>query len=116
METTWNVGDGAAYAAHFADEADFVVIDGRHLKGRTMIAAGHQRIFDTIYRDSRNSGTVEAVRALGPDIALVRVAWHLRVPTGGAGGELRARNTLVLTKAAAGWLITSFHNTRIAEQ
>jgi uncharacterized protein (TIGR02246 family) len=34
MIDAWNAGDGAAFAAPFTDESDFVAWEGTHLKGR----------------------------------------------------------------------------------
>jgi uncharacterized protein (TIGR02246 family) len=115
LETHWNAADGAAYGAHFAEDADFVNVFGHYAGGREGIATGHQEIFDTVYRGSCNSGTVEALRVLGPGVALARVTWHLRIPGGGSERELRARNTLVLKNEGDGWRIAAFHNTFIAD-
>jgi uncharacterized protein (TIGR02246 family) len=52
LEQAWNVADGAAFGAQFADESDFVNVRGEHHRGATAIARGHQGIFDTIYADS----------------------------------------------------------------
>jgi uncharacterized protein (TIGR02246 family) len=114
LEARWNAADGAGYGANFTEDADFVNVYGQHFTGRATIAAGHQRIFDTVYRGSINSGAVEATRALGQDLALARVAWHLRIPAGETVREAQARATLVLAKTAAGWRIAAFHNTHIA--
>ena len=48
MIDAWNAGDGAAFAAPFTDEADFVAWEGTHLKGRQQSASFTQRIFDTV--------------------------------------------------------------------
>jgi uncharacterized protein (TIGR02246 family) len=34
----------------FTDDADFVVFEGTHLKGRQQIASLTQQIFDTVWR------------------------------------------------------------------
>ena len=116
LEASWNVADGAGYGTAFAEDADFVNVYGHHFHGRAVIAAGHQQIFDTVYRGSRIAGTVEGVRTIGPGVALARVAYHLRIPRDGAEHEARARATLVLTNGGAGWRIAAFHNTPIAER
>ena len=53
LERAWNAGDGAAWAANFAEDADFVDVVGRVQQGRDVIASEHQKIFDTIYRGSQ---------------------------------------------------------------
>src|SRR5690349_250316 len=52
LEEAWNAADGAGFAAPFTDDADFVAIRGDHHRTRAAIAAGHQQIFDTLYRGS----------------------------------------------------------------
>ncbi len=115
LQDAWNAADGAAFGAAFTVHADFVTIRGE-LHSGPAIAAGHQQIFDTVYRGSRIAGTVEGVRTIGPGVALARVAYHLRIPRDGAEHKARARATLVLTNGGAGWRIAAFHNTPIAER
>src|SRR5438309_11754190 len=52
LARAWNAGDGAAWAASFAEDAEFVDVLGRVQRGREVIGAEHQKLFDTIYRDS----------------------------------------------------------------
>ncbi len=49
LQDAWNAADGAAFGKPFAPDADFVTIRGE-LHSGPAIAAGHQAIFDTIYR------------------------------------------------------------------
>jgi uncharacterized protein (TIGR02246 family) len=114
LVASWNAADGIGYGAQFTDDADFVNVYGFHAKGRAAIAAGHQQIFDTVYRGSTNSGIVEGVRALGSGLALAHVAWTLRIPAGEAVRESQARATLVLAHTPAGWRIGAFQNTTIS--
>jgi chorismate mutase len=62
----WNAGDGAAFAAQFTDDADFVAFEGTHLRGRQEIASFHQRMFETVVKGSSLEGEVKFVRLLGP--------------------------------------------------
>ncbi len=111
VEAGWNAGDGDAFAAPFAEDADYVVVDGRHVQGRAVIAEGHEHIFRTIYRDSRNTATIRSVRWLRDDVAVAHVEWHLRFRQGDTQHEGRAVNTMVLTKDNGGWRIAAFQNT-----
>ena len=52
LESAWNAADGAAFAAPFAPDADFVNIRGELHTGREAIGAGHQAIFESIYAGS----------------------------------------------------------------
>jgi len=110
MQEGWNTGSGKEFAASFDEDADYVVVNGMRIKGRTEIDAGHQRIFDTVYKNSRQSSTVQTVRFLSDTIALAHIEWNLKLADGHEG---KAMNLLVLTKKNGQWGITAFHNTRI---
>jgi uncharacterized protein (TIGR02246 family) len=111
----WNAGSGETFAAPFADDADYVVVDGMRIKGRAVIAAGHQQIFDTIYRGSQLQGEVESVRHLRPDVALVHTLGIVTFTPPGTPGkqEMSSRSSLVCVKDDGRWRIASFHNTAI---
>jgi uncharacterized protein (TIGR02246 family) len=110
LESAWNAGDAPAFGACFAKDADFVTIRAEHFQGRTTIAGGHAVVFHTIYADSRNTLTLETVRMLRPDVAVIHVASTLDAPTGPLAGRHKAKFTAVLTKEPAGWEIASLHN------
>jgi uncharacterized protein (TIGR02246 family) len=114
LQDGWNAHDGKAFAAPFAADADYVVVNGMYLKGRPAIEQGHAQIFSTFYKESRNAATVKGVRFLRPDVAVAHVEWNLEVRPGGE--KARAMNSLVLTRDAGKWSIASFHNTPIREQ
>jgi uncharacterized protein (TIGR02246 family) len=111
LEAAWNAGDGVAFAAPFAADADFVNIRGEHVRGRDTIAAGHAGIFRTIYAGSRNHYVVEHARLLRPEVMLARVHATLDAPHGPLAGRHHARFSLVLTKEPDGWEIVALHNT-----
>src|SRR5882724_12297653 len=87
LEAAWNAMDGSAFAAPFAVDADFVNIRGEHFRGRAAIAAGHAAIFRTIYAGSTNQYTVEGLRLLRPEVALVHVYAMLDAPQGPLAGR-----------------------------
>ena len=91
LEAGWNAGDGDAFAAPFAADADYVVVDGAYIRGRPVIAAGHRHLLSTVYRGSENRGTVEAIRFLHPDVAVARVRWRLRFDDGAGPQEAESR-------------------------
>ncbi len=109
LEEGWNRKSGELFARAFAEDADYVVINGMHIRGRAQIAASHQRIFDTFYEESTVSFKVEQVRMLRADVALVHVAAHLTRP----GGDRDARITLIMTREGATWSIAAFQNTLV---
>ena len=116
LEAAWNAGDGEAFAAPFAEDADFVNIRGEHARGRRAIAAGHTAIFRTIYAGSANRMTLESARLPRPPVALVRVLATLDAPHGPLAGRHQARLTMILTREPEGWRIASLHNTLVAPE
>jgi uncharacterized protein (TIGR02246 family) len=117
VQDGWNAGSGEGFAAPFAEDADYIVVDGRYVSGRVPIGEGHQYIFDTIYKGSNNTMQVENVRFIRPDVALARVHAHLKFSDGGELREGTARSTWVLTKNESGqWSIAAFQNTPIVDR
>jgi len=112
LETGWNTKSGAVFAKPFAEDADYVVINGMYFKGRTAIETAHQRIFDTIFKDTKISLTVKQIRFLRPDVAVVHVNGHRDGPAKELTGD--AILTLVMTKEQQGWTIAAFQNTSVA--
>ncbi|MBC8028918.1 MAG: SgcJ/EcaC family oxidoreductase [Pyrinomonadaceae bacterium] len=113
VQDGWNAHDGKAFAARFATDADYVVVNGRRTKGRDEIEKGHTGIFSTIYKDSRNVGTVQSIRFLRPDVAVVHVEWNLEFRIGAETKKGHAINTMVITKDRGKWSIAVFQNTAI---
>ena len=114
LERAWNAGDGRAFGEPFALDADFVDIRGEHHRGREAIAAGHQAIFDSIYRGSQQTYDLLQTRALSDDVVLVLAQGNLHAPGGPMVGESHSTATLVLVRDGEDWQIASFHNTLIA--
>ncbi len=113
----WNRGNGQAYAAPFTEDADYVIVDGMHVKGREVIAFGHQYIFDTVYKGSKMEGHVEDMRFLSPDVALLHARGVLQIPgQAGVASEQPSTMTLVAIRQADRWGFTAFQNTRIEER
>lgn len=116
LEAGWNAGDSKAFAAPFATDADYVVVNGMKIKGREEIDKGHAGIFSTIYKGSHNAGTIQSVRFLRPDVAVAHVQWHLEFNAGSEPQKASAMNSLVLVKDSDKWSIVSFQNTPIQER
>ena len=113
VEDGWNAHDGKAFAAPFALDADYIVVNGMNLKGRETIEKGHTSIFTTIYKDSHNVATVRSIRFLRPDVAVVHIEWNLKFRAGGEMRKGHAMNTMVMTKEGGKWSIAVFQNTPI---
>lgn len=116
LERAWNRHDGAAFAAVFADETDFVDIRGAHHHGDpAMIDAGHQVLFDSIYAGSTVRYRVEHTRRLEGGCIVAIAASTLDAPHGPLKGRHEARMTAVLVADARRWRITAFQNTVVTE-
>lgn len=108
----WNAKSGEQFARPFAADSDYVVINGMHIKGRAANAAGHQQIFDTIYKDHDIAATVEQMRFLRSDVVVVHVLAEL-FPKADRNQVTKARLILVMVKNAGKWEIEAFQNTQI---
>jgi uncharacterized protein (TIGR02246 family) len=111
MESGWNTKSGELFAKPFAEDADYVVINGMYIKGRKVIESSHQQIFDTIFKDTSISLKVKQIRFLRPDVAVVHVDGHRSGPTKELTQD--ALLTLVMTKEKQGWTIAAFQNTQV---
>ena len=111
LERAWNAGDAAAFGAAMSEDADFVTIRADHLCGRQAIVANHAHIFSTIYAGSRNRISLESVRRLGGDLAVVHARSVLEAPMGPLAGRHEATLSAVMQRGAETWQITSFHIT-----
>src|SRR4051812_32033994 len=114
LEQAWNQHDGLAFGSVFADETDFVDIRGEHHHGdATVIDAGHQPLFDSIYAGSTIRYRVERARRVEGGFIIAIVASTLDAPHGPLKGRHEARMTAVLVADDRGWRITAFHNTLV---
>jgi uncharacterized protein (TIGR02246 family) len=110
----WNRADGRGFAAAFTEDADFVNILGIGVRTQAAIAAGHQQIFDTIYRGSHASFAIATSRLVADGVAVAHVSATLDAPGGPRPGTSHALATAVLTRGGDGWRIAAFHNTLVA--
>ncbi len=117
LETAWNKYDSVAWTALFADDADFIHILGGYFNGHTAIERGHRAIFDTIYKGSRNKFTVQKVRFVRADVAIVFVFAELMFYMDGQEKHIQARPTLIAAKDQDGfWKIVFFQNTLVTPE
>jgi uncharacterized protein (TIGR02246 family) len=89
---------------------------GEHHRGQEAIAAGHQAIFDSVYKGSSTDYELIQVRELSDDVILDHATGVLRAPSGPLAGEHSAVQSLVLVRGDDGWKIASFHSTLVAPQ
>ena len=111
----WNSGDGSAYAALFAEDADYVTFGGMHTRGRHAIATEHQQLFDAFLRGSRLALQITNLRFLGPDTALVHAVGGIldQPDQRDVALERRSIQTAVLCRQHDTWRIVATQVTRI---
>lgn len=109
----WNRHDMRAYADLCAEDADFIVISGRHLKGRNEIFEYHDALHKGVFKDRGMAARWKDFRFLGADVAIGHVAFEgtSTLASGDERGRTTALATVVLVRHQDRWLITAFHNT-----
>lgn len=115
LEEAWNAADSAAFAAFFSEDADSIHLLGGYYAGRGAIEAGNRMILGTIYKGSTVRLSVEKVRFLRPDVALIFLRQHLQFFDNGQPRELDARPTIIAENVEGDWRIVAMQNTRISE-
>ena len=116
LERAWNAGDGERFGVPFTEDADFVTIRGEHYRTRTVIARGHQAIFDSVFKGSVIRFEVESTRALAPGVLLGHVKGNVDVGSGPLAGRHEAFATIVLVEQQGAWRISAFHNMLLKPQ
>jgi uncharacterized protein (TIGR02246 family) len=109
----WNRHDPSAFAAAFANDAEFINVFGMVQKGRAEIRAAHAPIFKTMFKDSRLSVTETRVRLIRPDVASVDVKWTMtgaRDPRGNPWPQREGLLNWIVTDHDGTWLIDVSHN------
>ena len=98
--------DARAIEALFTSDADQQTTSGDWRRGRAQIVPG------TLESSRRNAGTrtisVESVRFLTPDVALVDGPYEIGAANG--AGPRRMRTTIVLARASGQWRIAAIRN------
>ena len=113
----WNHHDVHAFAAVFAEDADFTNVQGKSASGRAKIEEFHTRPFATLFKDSHQKYTDIKLRYLRPDIAAVDVHWEMAGATDAQGNPRPLRHgllNLIMMKNDGQWQIVVMHNMDLA--
>jgi uncharacterized protein (TIGR02246 family) len=108
----FNQHDPHAVARLFDEDADFSNIRNETTHGREAIERLYVGLFTGRLRDAHRTASVQRVRLLTPEIAIVDADWEMTGAKTEAGSELpplKGILILVMTKRAENWSITSFH-------
>jgi uncharacterized protein (TIGR02246 family) len=109
----WNHHDAHAFAAVFAEDADFTNVIGRGASGRARIEEFHAPAFATVFKDSHQKYTDIKTRYLRPEIAAVDVHWEMTGATDAQGNPRPLRQGLlnfIMMRNAGQWQIVVMHN------
>ncbi len=115
MVKGWNMKSGAEFAKPFAEDADYIIINGMLLKGREAIGQAHQRIFDTIFKDTKLKIEIRQIRFLRSDVAIIHTKANVVKKDDAFPAVAGAFSSLVLSKDGGKWQIVAFQNTANAE-
>lgn len=108
--------DGVAFANTFTDDADFVAVDGSHLRTRDEIDRSLQEGFDGFMAGTRMSQARErTIRFPLPDLAVMVTSGVCVLQPGeeNCTPEALSIQTRVAVKRNGEWLFTTFHNSRM---
>ncbi|MET3922858.1 SgcJ/EcaC family oxidoreductase [Arthrobacter sp. UYEF20] len=114
MCAAWTAGDAKAYGACFTEDSDYVSYDSSHAKGRAAMVESHDQLFKGVLTGSALVGSVESIRYLRPDVALmhatgsVLMSWRSTLPK-----RRLSRQTIVAVRSEEGWKVAAMHNGRV---
>lgn len=117
LTAAWNVHDAQAFAANFAQDADFTNVFGMHASGRDAIERFHAPIFETMFKDSRLTATDLRVRPIRADVAAIDMRWEMtgaRDPNGNEWPSRRGLINMLVTRNDGDWEIAVMHNMELA--
>lgn len=113
----WNRGDARGYSEAFEQNGWFTNVLGLTYSGRNAFEQRHAKIFATFFRGSHLRQTVQRIRVLRPNVAMVEVdtevTGYRSLPPGvraGADGVLRTRLLEILDRENGKWRMVAYHN------
>ena len=109
-EGTWQAHSAERLAEYFAEDCDMVAGIRPRIAGRAAIEKWWETYFSRLDTGRMLSISIESIRVLGPDVALLNVD----TTTGGAHSETneplesrRARGTWIVTRTGGDWRISA---------
>ena len=115
MNEAWNRGDATAFAADFADDAEFIAFEGTILTGRDEIVAYHQPLFDTVLKGSRLvDSRVAFARIVAPGWGVLHNRVGVLMPDDDAPLPSRDSMQLIVVRwSSEGWQAVALQNSRV---
>lgn len=119
MAAGWAAGDADHFARAFVEDADYIIFNGAHLRGRRAIAEAHRPLFATVLKGTRldyGREGLPAPRYLTPDVALlVAKDGSPANDDGQLNAGIPSVQTLLAVRQPDGdWKFALFQNTRAA--
>jgi uncharacterized protein (TIGR02246 family) len=116
----WNRGDAHAFAARFAPDGSFTNVIGMVSYGKEEFERRHAEIFKTIFKGSVLKQSIDKLRFVRPDVAIVNINTEMTQFVAAPPGvrtekdnAIRTKLELVLLKERGEWQITAFHNVAV---
>ncbi len=109
----WNRHDAKAFAAVFAEDADFTNVRGIGASRRSKIEEFHAPLFATIFKNSHQKYTEIKTRFIRPDVAAIDVRWEMTGAVDAQGNprpDRRGMLNFVMAKNDWQWQIVVMHN------
>jgi uncharacterized protein (TIGR02246 family) len=101
----WNTHDGPAFGRLYADDADWVMVGGERLKGRTAIEEALTKEHVNWARSTTLRATDVVVRELDPERAVVMFKWEITADAERGARPFRGNTVLVVAQARERWVI-----------
>jgi uncharacterized protein (TIGR02246 family) len=113
LSLAWNRHDMAAFAALFHDNAAFVNVSGRYVRGPAQIERMHALAHAGPFRNSMIRMQVTDAAELTAGVVLAHLTSELEGDERAAGQVRHALMTVVIEQRAGEWKLTAAHNTNI---
>jgi uncharacterized protein (TIGR02246 family) len=111
FSASWNQPGMPGFGDLFTEDADFVVITGKWMKGRREIVSYHTDLLGKNYTGSHSFMGSVTVRFLQPNVAIAHVASGATYMADGKEQKRTGLGTATMEKVNGKWLIAAFHNT-----
>jgi uncharacterized protein (TIGR02246 family) len=113
----FNKHDAKAYARFYAEDAEFINVQGEKIKGAAEIEKRLSTLFATRAKAAVLKTLHITVRFIRSDVAIAHVTGDMSGITGVEGDKVPPHRELsirILVKENGIWRVTAFHNTRTA--